>query len=150
MGVGGVYKRCGCRDPRTGQSMDTACPRLRERDHGSWYFDCAVTAVPGRRGRVRRGGYLTRRDAVVARDVLLDRGGEDATVEAWTVARWLRYWLTTRTSIRPSTLRSYTEHVQRHLIPHLGRIRLGELTGRQVTDMFTALAATPRLGTAGR
>jgi hypothetical protein len=23
------------------------------------------------------------------------------------VARWLRYWLTTRTSIRPSTLRSY-------------------------------------------
>jgi hypothetical protein len=32
------------------------------------------------------------------------------------VARWLRYWLSTRISIRPSTLRSYTEHVERHLI----------------------------------
>jgi integrase len=58
------------------------------------------------------------------------------------VARWLRYWLTTRTSIRPSTLRSYTEHVELHLIPHLGRVRLGELTGRQVADMFRDLAAT--------
>jgi hypothetical protein len=54
----------------------------------------------------------------------------------------LRYWLTTRTSIRPSTLRSYTEHVERHLIPHLGRVRLGELTGRQVADMFHTLGST--------
>lgn len=146
MGVGGVYKRCGCRDPRTGRSMDSGCPRLPERDHGSWYVDSAVTAVPGRRGRVRRGGYLSRRDAVVARDAQLDHV-DGPTVEAWTVVRWLRYWLTTLTSIRPSTLRSYTEHVQRHLIPHLGRIPLGELTGRQVADMITALAhAATRYG----
>jgi integrase len=50
--------------------------------------------------------------------------------------------LTTRSRIRPSTLRSYSEHVERHLIPHLGRIRLGELTGRQVTAMFATLGAT--------
>jgi integrase len=63
------------------------------------------------------------------------------------VARWLRHWLSTRTSIRPSTLRSYTDHVERHLIPHLGRIRLGELTGRDVTAMFAALTSTDtRLG----
>ena len=144
MGSGGVFKRCGCRDPRTGRALDTTCPQLRERGHGSWYFDCAVAALPGKRGRVRRGGYLTRRDAVAARDEVLDRdGGGRATVEAWTVARWLRYWLTTRTSIRPSTLRSYTEHVERHLIPHLGRIALGDLTGRQVAGMVTTIAATP-------
>jgi len=63
-------------------------------------------------------------------------------VDAWTVGRWLRYWLTTRTSIRPSTLRSYTEHIELHLIPYLGRVRLGELTGRQVADMFGELATT--------
>jgi len=140
---GGVFKRCGCRDWQTGRSLDTVCPRLGERNHGSWYFDCAVTAVPGRRGRVRRGGYATRRDAVTARDTLLNHAeGEATTVEAWTVARWLRYWLTTRTSLRPSTLRSYTEHVERHLIPHLGRIPLGELTTRHITDMIGALSAT--------
>ncbi len=123
------------------------CPRLVERGHGSWYFDCAVAALPGRRGRVRRGGYLTRRDALAARDALLG-DGPTATVEAWTVARWLRYWLTTRTSIRPTTLRSYTEHVERHLIPHLGRVPFGELTGRQVAAMVTDLARSGRHGRA--
>jgi hypothetical protein len=34
--------------------------------------------------------------------------------------RWLRYWLTTRRSIRPSTQRSYAEHMDNHLVPHLG------------------------------
>jgi hypothetical protein len=70
---GGVFKRCGCPDRQTGRSLDTSCPRLGQRNHGSWYFDCAVSAVPGRGGRVRRGGYATRRDAVTARDALLNR-----------------------------------------------------------------------------
>ena len=75
-------------------------------------------------------------------DTLLNRSDENVGADAWTVGRWPRYWLTTRTSIRPSTLRSYTEHVELHLIPHLGRIRLGELTGRQVADMFHTLGST--------
>jgi integrase len=129
-------------DPETGRSIDTTCQRLSERGHGSWYFDCAVAALPGRRERLRRGGYVTRREAVAARDVVLGRG-DAATVEAWTVGRWLRYWLGTRTGIRPTTLRSYTEHVERHLVPHPGRIGLGELTGRQVADMIATIAATP-------
>ena len=62
--------------------------------------------------------------------------------------RWLRYWLTTRTKIRPTTLRSYDVHVERHLIPYLGRLRLSELTGRHITDMITAIGAT-RTGTGG-
>src|SRR5215468_9843724 len=139
---GSVFKRCGCRHPQTGRTLDAACRQLSERGHGSWYFDCAVATVRGRRERVRRGGYLTRRDALAARDALLNRSAEDRGVDAWTVGRWLRYWLTTRTSIRPSTLRSYTEHVELHLIPHLGRIRLGDLRGRDVAAMFATLAAT--------
>ncbi len=53
-----------------------------------------------------------------------------------------RTGLSTRTRIRPTTLRSYTEHVERHLIPHLGRIRLADLTGREVAAMFGVLSAT--------
>jgi integrase-like protein len=96
----------------------------------------------GRRERVRRGGYPSRRAAEAARDELLERSRAERTAQTWTVARWLRNWLSTRTSIRPSTLRSYTEHVERHLIPHLSRIRLGELTGRDVAATFATLAAT--------
>jgi len=77
-------------------------------------------SYPAGGGRVRRGGYASRRDAVAARDAVLGRGDEQSTADAWTLARWLRYWLTTRTGIRPTTLRSYTEHVERHLIPTLG------------------------------
>jgi integrase len=95
--------------------------------------------LPGRRERVRRGGYLTRREAVAARDALLG-DGNTATAEGWTVERWLRYGLTTRTGIRPTTLRSYQTHVDNQLIPYLGRIRLSDLAGRHITDMITAVA----------
>jgi len=101
-----------------------------------------VTTLFGERERVRRGGYVTRRDAEAACDELMEQSLAARTTATWTVARWLRHWLTTRTSIRPSTLRSYAEHVERHLIPYLGDVRLGELTGRHVTTMFAALAST--------
>jgi integrase len=100
-----------------------------------------VPVLPGRRERLRRGGYPTRREAIAARDALLG-DGDTATAEGWTMQRWLRYWLTTRTKIRPTTLRSYETHVENHLIPHLGRIRLSELTGRHITDMITTIGET--------
>jgi integrase len=137
---GGVFKRCGCRDPRSGRLLGTCCPALPERGHGSWYFDCAVAGLQGRRERVRRGGYPTCREALAARDAMIGPGLDGRTTQAWTVARWLRYWLTSRTSIRPSTQRSYHHHVDAHLIPYLGRLQLGELSGGQVAAMFRALA----------
>jgi hypothetical protein len=140
MGDGQVFKRCGCRHTATGRPMDGSCPRLAERDHGSWYFDCAVPSPTGRRERVRRGGYATRRDAAAARDGLIERSS--SAVDVWTVRQWLRYWLTTRTSLRPTTLRSYTCHVEAHLIPHLGRLGLTELTARHIAAMVATLANT--------
>ena len=35
---GSTFKRCGCRDRRTGRQLGRRCPRLRERGHGSWYL----------------------------------------------------------------------------------------------------------------
>jgi integrase len=99
--------------------------------------------MAGRRERVRRGGFATKVAATEARDALLSRSREESTTVLWTVARWLRFWLSTRTSIRPSTLRSYAEHVDNVLVPHLGSVRLGELTGREVAAMFATLAAIP-------
>lgn len=61
--------------------------------------------------------------------------------------RWLRYWLTHADedpADHPALIRV---HVERHLIPHLGRVRLCELTGLPITDMITAIgAATNRYG----
>jgi Phage integrase, N-terminal SAM-like domain len=113
---------------------------LAERGHGSWCFHCSVPVVMGGTERVRRGGFPSKRTATEARDELLARSLEEATAETWTVARWLSWWLSTRVSLRPSTLRSYTHHVEQHLIPHLGYIRLADLTGRDVADLFTYLS----------
>ncbi len=104
---GVIFKRCGCRDSQTRKRSEQSCPRLAERGHGSWSFHCSVATMFGRRERVRRGGYATRRDAETARDELLERSRAERTTQIWTVARWLRRWLSTRSSIRPSTLRSY-------------------------------------------
>jgi hypothetical protein len=138
---GGVFKRCGCRDPRSGRLLGTGCPALAERGHGSWYFDCAVAGLQERRERIRRGGYPTRREAVAARDALVRPRADGQATQMWTVTRWLRYWLTSRTSIRPSTLRSYQHHVDYYLVPHLGQLQLDELAGRHVAAMFGTLAA---------
>src|SRR5215475_5335725 len=127
-----VFKRCGCRDPQSKKRLEKSCPRLSEREHGRWYFECSMSTMAGRRERARRGGFPTKAAAVQARNALLSRSAEESTTVLWTVAKWLRYWLPTRTSIRPSTLRSYTEHVDNVLIPHLGSVRLGELSGRHV------------------
>jgi integrase len=99
--------------------------------------------MAGQRERARRGGFPTKAAAIEACNRLLSRSREESTTVLWSVGKWLRYWLSTRTSIRPSTLRSYTEHVDSHLVPRLGSVRLGELTGRQVAAMFTTLAMTP-------
>jgi integrase len=101
----------------------------------------------GRRERVRRGGYPTRAAARHARDEALGRSREDQTSQAWTLERWLRYWLSTRVGIRPTTRLSHTQYIERFLIPHLGKIRLGQLTARQLTAFFAAVAQeTNRFG----
>ncbi len=139
-----VFNRCGCRDPESKKPLEKACSRLGERGHWTWYFECTVSTMVGRRERARRDGFPTKATAIEARDVLLSRSREESTTVLWSVGKWLRFWLSTRTSIRPSTLRSYTEHVDSVLIPHLGSVRLGELIGRQISAILATLAATPK------
>jgi hypothetical protein len=43
---GSVYRRCGCRDPYTGQQLGTRCPQATERWHGSWYLTVELTKTP--------------------------------------------------------------------------------------------------------
>ncbi|OLB80081.1 MAG: hypothetical protein AUI14_08120 [Actinobacteria bacterium 13_2_20CM_2_71_6] len=140
--IGAVFKRCGCRNPETGKRLDRSCPRLGEQDHGTWYFACSAPNVFGRAERVRRGGYPSRSAAVRARDEWLSQSDEARTGRAWTVARWLRYWLSTRVSIRPTTRLSHAGYIEQFLIPQLGNVRLADLSTRQARRV--ELPARPR------
>ena len=64
---------------------DSGCARLAKRGHGSRYFQCSVPTLAGRRERVRRGGYGSRRAAEDARDGLLARSLEERRTQTWMV-----------------------------------------------------------------
>jgi hypothetical protein len=98
-----VFKRCGCRDRRTGRQLGGRCPRLDGRGHGSWYLAAELPAGPeGRRRRVRLGGYPTRAaaEAMLAR-LRAPIGGPCGGAAGCTTGQWLASWLAARQSLRP-------------------------------------------------
>ena len=136
-----VFKRCGCTDGKTGRQLAGRCPRLAEPGHGSWYYAVQVTTVGGRKARYRRGGFATRDTAVAARQAIIDGPADEAAAGAWTVARWLRYWLAqAEPHLRPSTTHGYRDHIDRYLIPSIGRITLADLTGKRLQACFNLLS----------
>jgi Phage integrase, N-terminal SAM-like domain len=136
-----VFKRCGCTDETTGRQLAAHCPHLAEPRHGSWYYAVQVSTVGGHKARYRRGGFATREEAVAARQAILDGPADEAAAGAWTVARWLRFWLVqAEPHLRPSTLHGYRDHIDRYLIPSIGRITLADLTGKRLQACFNLLA----------
>src|SRR5690349_25103502 len=108
---GVIFKRCSCRDADR-RRLEQSCPRLPQRGHGSWYFHSSATNLLGRRERARRGGYPSQAAARRARDAWLAGTAADRTAQGWTVERWLRYWLDSRTHLRATTRFHYTRDVE--------------------------------------
>jgi integrase len=135
-----VYKRCGCVDAATARQLGRRCARLDKDGHGSWYFAVQVRGPAGRRERLRRGGFATAEQARRAGREMIAADRGDRAGAGYTVARWLRCWLQMQHGLRPSTREGYADHVRLHLIPPLGRIELAELTARDISRMFAALA----------
>jgi integrase len=136
-----VFKRCGCTNEKTGRQLAGRCTHLAESGHGSWYYAVQVTTVGGRKARYRRGGFATREQAIAARQAIIDGPADRAAAGAWTVARWLRYWLArAEPHLRPSTAHGYRDHIDRYLIPSIGRITLADLTGKRLQACFNLLS----------
>ena len=136
-----VFKRCGCTDGKTGRQLAGRCPHLAQSGHGSWYYALQVTTVGGRKARYRRGGFATGEAAAIARQAILDGPADEAAAGARTVARRLRHWLAqAEPHLRPSTAHGYRDHIDRYLIPGIGRITLADLTGKRLQACFSLLS----------
>jgi integrase len=140
--AGVIFKRCGCRDQDTGRRLDQACPELSGRGHGSWYFDCSAPDLLGRSERKRQGGFTSKTAARQEMADWLAQTKERRTAHGWTLARWFRHWLATRTRIRPTTRLHYFRDVDLFLIPFLGDICLAELDYHRLADGFDRIAAS--------
>ena len=138
---GCVYRRCGCTDPATGRQYGRACPRLAACGrHGSWYVRLELPAgLDGRRRRIRRGGYPSRKAALEVLARLRAPRPGDTGARMLTVGDWLAHWLVTKTATAPSTVRGYAAHVRLYLTPYLGEVLLAELTTEHVQAMVTAI-----------
>ena len=146
-----VGKRCGCRDPETGKKLGRACPQLRRADgsynpsHGSWFARTGLEPGPdGERREFYRTGYATKADAVAAIEEAkgAQARGVDPTRKV-SVGVFLTEWLAGKQDLRPTTRRGYVQHVTDYLVPHLGRIEIGQLRRHHVEAMFTALGLKP-------
>jgi integrase len=86
MSEGHIFKRCGCRDPRTRKALGNACPKLRRpngawsSEHGVWHYQLELPRTPAGRRQLRRGGFPNGRDASAELEhagKLLDLAGRD-------------------------------------------------------------------------
>jgi integrase len=49
-----------------------------------------------------------------------------------------------KATIRPSTYNAYVQHVECHIVPHIGTVKLQKLSGSQVNALYAKLAETGR------
>jgi len=90
-----------------------------------------------------QGGFATKKQAQTALSEVLVKLNADQYVEPAkiTVREFLEdEWLPAiETTIRPSTFASYKGHVDKHLVPHLGSIRLQKLTPARINALYAEL-----------
>ncbi|WP_328769388.1 site-specific integrase [Streptomyces sp. NBC_00286] len=150
---GSVYKRCACRGPVLGEDgepvlddggrpkqrqLGAECPQFGKRDHGLWYFTMELPPGPdGKRRRVRRGGFLTKKKAEEEAQTLWGEAQDGIDVLSdETVEHFLLRWFDKRVDLKRSTRESYRDHIRRVFIPALGQIKMRDLRTRHLQEMF--------------
>jgi site-specific recombinase XerD/predicted RNA-binding Zn-ribbon protein involved in translation (DUF1610 family) len=100
------------------------------------------------RRREIKAGFATRKQCQAALNRLLVAVGEQsysvptkASVREYLTKEWLP---AVKSTIRPSTHNSYLQHVECHICPHIGSVRLAKLTGSQVNALYAKLAESGR------
>ncbi|UKJ63500.1 site-specific integrase [Cellulosimicrobium cellulans] len=114
-----------------------------------WEFSVELPAGPdGKRRQVTKGGFRTQAEAAEERAKVLQqhRAGTlpDAERRRLTVGAYLADWLDGKVStgrLRATTAKSYRQHVDDYLTPHLGTTRLVDLRPDHVEAMFRKVRA---------
>jgi hypothetical protein len=140
---GSVYRRCGCRDPKTRRPLGQQCPDLKKRGHGGWYFRYDAPALPGQtRRRPEFGPFETKKRAEEELTAELARvgGGAPVTDRSVLVRDYLDTWLAgKKLRLKPETYASYVEACELYFKPGVGYLRLVELRDRHLQDLVTAM-----------
>jgi len=100
------------------------------------------------RRRETKSGFATQKECQAAMNKLLVAVEQQtyasptkASVREYLVKEWLP---AVKATIRPSTYNSYVQHVECHVAPHIGSVKLAKLTGSQVNALYAKLGETGR------
>jgi Site-specific recombinase XerD len=123
-------------------SLDRACPRLKERTHGSWYYSIELERDgTGKRKRAREGGFATQADAATKAEEVwrAAKAGINALSDE-TVAEFLDRWLKKkRTELKRTTAYEYERDIALYLMPHLGALRMRDLRARHCQGIYDSI-----------
>jgi len=100
------------------------------------------------RRRETESGFPTRKECQAAMNKLLvavEQQSYTAPTKASVKEYLTKEWLpAVKATIRPSTYNSYVQHVECHIVPHIGTVKLQKLSGSQVNALYAKLAETGR------
>ena len=113
---------------------------IRKRGN-KWCFITDVPTPDGTRKQKWFSGFATRREAEAASARIISEidGGAFVEPSAIKVGEFLTYWLAAyaATNVAAKTLQTYTEIVERSLIPALGHVRLCKLSPAQIQGFYS-------------
>lgn len=138
---GSVSKRCRCPVTYSASGKRLAC----KKKHGSWAYVVDLgRGTDGKRRQERRSGFRTSDEAEEAMASVIKSidEGTHAHDGRLTLGEFLDTWLAdkvARGGLRPTTERSYRQHIRDHLKPHLGHLRLRDLRPSHVAAMLRTL-----------
>jgi len=100
------------------------------------------------RRRETKSGFATQKECQAAMNKLLvavEQHNYSAPTKASVKEYLTKEWLpAVKATIRPSTYNSYVQHVDCHIVPHIGTVKLQKLSGSQVNALYAKLAETGR------
>jgi len=100
------------------------------------------------RRRETKSGFATQKECQAAMNKLLvavEQHNYTAPTKASVKDYLTKEWLpAVKSTIRPSTFNSYVQHVECHIVPHIGTVKLQKLSGSQVNALYAKLAETGR------
>lgn len=119
----------------------------------TWTAHIRWTDIHGVEHQKKVGRFRTQREATEFRDKFLSdvRSGRTLGTQTPKLCDYLtKEWLPQRQSeLKPSTYETYDTIVNRYIIPHIGELRLHELTPRRIEDFFKHLQAQGATGHRG-
>jgi integrase len=141
-----VFRRCGTCGCKVTTDQRRRCEHCGG-EHISWTYvvDLAPPGAP--RHRQRKGGFATKRDALVALNDVLSSvaGGTYVAASKVTVGEYLDEWIKAiRAGMRAGSYDTCSIHVHTYITPRIGEVRLQALTRRAVKTFYGDLAESGR------